>query len=302
MTFSSHSSPSFLLGAISEMLASAVFVFFAAGSAAIQPILGPGGGGVAGALFIGWVHGLVLFAMTFVTMPISGGHINPIIVIGLYVHKWVDWLIIKPRLRKGSAIQGNPGLKVLSERREIYMKKFTFWWFLGWIAAETVGSVLGSVLLLTVFGTGSTLGRPVIGAGFSVGNALAYEIIGGSLIYLVIITTITRFDELLFDPFVMGLTLAFITMLGSPISGAVINPLRHFGPTLVSNTWNPSIDWIWYVGPLLGLVSALLIFWVLYVSWWWVRLPYRVEKRSNVPTTTSSSSSGGGNRRRRIVQ
>ena len=82
MIFSGHSNPSFLLGAVSEALASAVFVFFAAGSAAIQPALGAGGGGVAGALFVGWVHGLVLFAMTFITMPISGGHINPIIVIG----------------------------------------------------------------------------------------------------------------------------------------------------------------------------------------------------------------------------
>ena len=275
---------------------------------------------MAGALFVGWVHGLVLFAMTFITMPISGGHINPIIVIGLYAHKWVDWLIIRPSLRSGSSDGSlNPGLRALSERKEIYMKKFTFLWFLGWIAAETVGSILGSVLLLAVFGPGSALGRPVIGAGFSVGNALAYEIIGGALIYLVIITTITRFDELLFDPFVMGLTLAFVTMLGSPISGAVINPLRHFGPTLVSNTWNPSIDWIWYVGPLLGLVSALLIFWILYISWWWVKVPNGAEKRSGdttaAATTTSSfiddnrrnysnnnNSSSSSSRRHRITK
>lgn len=58
----------------------------------------------------------------------------------------------------------------------------------------------------------------------------------------------------------IGLTLGFLAMLGTNVSGGAFNPARVFGPELVSNFWGPV--WIYWVGDLLGALIAVAVYFV----------------------------------------
>jgi Major intrinsic protein len=55
--------------------------------------------------------------------------------------------------------------------------------------------------------------------------------------------------------------IALAGLWGSPISGASMNPVRTFGPDLVSTTFTDY--WVYIAGPLAGAVIAVVIAFVL---------------------------------------
>jgi hypothetical protein len=56
----------------------------------------------------------------------------------------------------------------------------------------------------------------------------------------------------------VGFVIAFDVLMGGPLTGAMMNPARAFGPELVANDWDDF--WIWYVGPLAGGAIAALLY------------------------------------------
>lgn len=59
-------------------------------------------------------------------------------------------------------------------------------------------------------------------------------------------------------PLVLGLVHVALTIIGTPVSGASLNPARAFACAAMSNTWRE--HWIYWVGPFLGSCSASLLF------------------------------------------
>ena len=55
-------------------------------------------------------------------------------------------------------------------------------------------------------------------------------------------------------PLAIGLTLALITFVAGPLTGASVNPARTFGPALVSNHFDSF--WVYLAGPALGAIAA----------------------------------------------
>ena len=126
-----------------------------------------------------------------------------------------------------------------------------------YILTEIAGSLLAGVLLLAVFGSGGRLGTPLLGAGFSQFQGFAFEIIATTIVITVVLT-VSKKDWIHDLGLPIGLTVAVVNLIGTAISGAAFNPVRHFGPAVVSVTWE-GFSWIYYAGPAAGALLAFIL-------------------------------------------
>jgi len=55
----------------------------------------------------------------------------------------------------------------------------------------------------------------------------------------------------------IGGTVALDALFGGPITGALMNPARSFGPALAAGQWHQF--WIYVAGPLLGVFAYELV-------------------------------------------
>lgn len=63
-------------------------------------------------------------------------------------------------------------------------------------------------------------------------------------------------------PLAMGAALFTAQLVGLRWTGAAANPARAYGPAVVTGHWEGT-HWIYWVGPLLGTVVAVLVFWAM---------------------------------------
>lgn len=220
-----------------ELLGSMILVFTTAGSTAAVGVT------PADNVIVGIASGLGLMVAVWMAAPISGGHINPLVSL-LY------FLLDLTRYGRGYGTK--------EQRNEFYTRD-RMWELVVYVVAQLAGGLLAAVLLLSVFGGGTTLGTPFIT--FTKFHAFAFEIIGTSLLLLVsALLTNVRARHVMFVAVPRGMTLIFLTLFGRLISGAVFNWAGHLGPAVVSNTWNVSTDWLYYAGPAI----AVVIIWIIY--------------------------------------
>ncbi len=215
------------------------------------------------------------------------GHATPTVSLIILINELVVWRW-KPLER-----EGNYGGKLLAV-------------FLIRIVAQFIGGIVASALFFMVFGPESSLGRPVIVGIFALpvgafpAGAFAYESIASSILLLIIITILhgemvyekaTEIERVSHPATTISSAYAFLILIGTRISGGGLNMFEHLAPTLISNTWDhlddtndgiigKNVDWIWYVAPLIGVVVALLIYWVLF---------YISVKAEGTTTTTTNS-------------
>jgi len=255
--------PSLVAGPIAEFFGVLVVVFASAGVVAVQPLLP-----VASPATVALVQGFVLMGAIWAAGTWSGGHVNPLVTIMLFVHGMLE---------KG--LENAAGVKVKGGGR---MVNFEWYYALLWILAQFGGAVAAGALLLAVFGPDSPLGRPEVGiAGLAFGRAFAFEIVGSFVLFMTILLAIGYgADHALWAAVPIGA--ASITRESTCSGGRtgvsghgggaepMLNLLRLVRPRVDANdgVLGRNVDWIWYVGPLLGLVAALLVFWI-YYNWFW---------------------------------
>lgn len=154
----------------------------------------------------------------------SGAHINPVVTLGF-------WLMGK-----------------LDARTAV-----------GYVAAQLAGATIGSLPLLGwgAMGRSVVFGATLPGHGYALGTVVTGEaittfaMITGLCVFLGF-RPLRRFTPALFPPLY-----AAMVYLESPISGTSTNPARSLGPAIVSGRWDGW--WIYWVGPLLGTLAAILV-------------------------------------------
>jgi glycerol uptake facilitator-like aquaporin len=108
-------------------------------------------------------------------------------------------------------------------------------------------------------------GSPAIDPGLTSGEALVVEALITSFLVLVVFATAAdsrgAFKALAGLP--IGLIITVDILLAGPLTGAMANPARAFGPQLVDSSWDDA--WVWYAGPILGGAIAALIYDLLYL-------------------------------------
>lgn len=173
--------------------------------------------------------GLILTAMVYSTVGISGGHLNPAVTLAMW----------------------------FAEKISVTNAVF-------YICVQLLASISASYLLLWIYGQKSIqfiLGGPIIGADITAQTAIAIEaILTAALIFAVFATTVDRRGPVSFGPLVIGMVVLASGIFAGPLTGAALNPARAFGPLLVSGTYSSILVWI--IGPfsasVLGFVYKYL--------------------------------------------
>jgi len=159
-------------------------------------------GGIS-ALEVALAVGFSYLALLFATIHTAGGFLNPAVTISLWLAK-----------------------KISGSRACFFL------------IAQILASFLAAETLFILFGQNAVqfhFGQPAFGLGVSAQTALIAEsLLTGGLIFAVFGTVVDRNGPGSFGPLVVGLYLAAATIIAGPISGAVFNPARVFGPSLLS--------------------------------------------------------------------
>jgi MIP family channel proteins len=207
-----------------EFIGTLVLVLVGCGSAVF---LGADASG--GHLAVALAFGLSIVAMAYVIGNISGCHINPAVSLAMLVSK------------KLSAID-----------------------FVGYVCSQILGAIAGAGILKYL---SSATGIDQTGALGS--NGIGELGILGAIVVEVILTFIFIFTILGVTSdekkgsvagIVIGLTLAFVHILGIPLTGTSVNPARSIGPAIFAGGDALINVWIFIAAPLVGAVLAAFVF------------------------------------------
>lgn len=215
---------------ISEFIGTAVLVLFGCGTAVVTGGLTAGTGvGTFGVLTIALAFGLSIVAMAYVIGNISGCHINPAVSLAMLINK------------------------------KMSLKDFALY-----VVAQVLGAFAGIGILYCI-GSNSNLGVASLGAnGFDAASAVGLNM-GGAILVEIILTFVFIYTILGVTSdekkgsvagIVIGLTLAFVHIIGIPLTGTSVNPARSLAPAVVLGGEALKQVWVFIVAPFVGSAIA----------------------------------------------
>lgn len=211
---------------VCEFIGTAVLVLFGCGSAAIA-------GGTLGTLGIALAFGLSIVAMAYVIGDVSGCHINPAVTLAMFLSK------------------------------KISFKECAFY-----MIAQVLGAILGIGLLYVIM---KSAGMEIVSLGqngFGEASAVGINMIGAILVEVILtfvfiftILGVTSNEKMSsVTGIVIGLTLAFVHIMGIPLTGTSVNPARSLAPALFLGGEALKQVWVFIVAPFIGSALAALTF------------------------------------------
>jgi aquaporin Z len=216
---------------LAEFLGTFWLVFGGCGSAVLAagiPALGIGFHGVSLAF------GLTVLTMAYALGPISGGHFNPAVSIGL-------------------ATAGRFPAKELP----------------GYIVGQGLGAIAASGVLYVVASgtTGFTLAGGFASNGYadhspgtySLGACFTIELVLTAFFLLIILGSTEKIAAPGFAPIAIGLGLTLIHLISIPVTNTSVNPARSTGPAIFVGGWALSQLWLFWVAPILGAVVGAVL-------------------------------------------
>ncbi len=221
---------------IAEFIGPFALVFIGAGAiltAGSQGWLVPGQSNGGTLVMIALANGLAIGLMVAAAGHISGGHYNPAVTVALFISG------------KISAIKS-----------------------VAYIVVQLLGAVVAALVLKQLFDESNvsfTSTVPAInydgdGDAVIVGrtNAIILEfILTFFLVYVIHGVAIDSRGAQAIAPLAIGLTVTMSILMAGPLTGATMNPARHFGPALVDGQWKDT--WIYWVAPIAGGVLASIV-------------------------------------------
>lgn len=207
-------------------------VFGGCGSAVLAaafPALGIGFAGVALAF------GLTVLTMVYALGPISGGHFNPAVTVGLWC-----------------------------------AKRFAAKDVLPYIIVQVVGAIAAAAVLYVIASgkDGFSLSGGFASNGYgehspgqySMVAALVTEFVLTFGFLTVILGSTDKRAPAGFAGIAIGLALTLIHLISIPVDNTSVNPARSTGPALFAGGWALAQLWLFWVAPLLGGAVAGFIY------------------------------------------
>lgn len=207
--------------------------------------------GVAIALGVSVIVGACAFG------PVSGGHFNPAVSVGLAVAGRLRW-------------------------REVP----------GYVVAQLVGGLLGAACVLgLVAGRGSGAVRELLAGGFAsngygahspsgvaLPSALLVEVVGTAVFVFVILGVTNARSAPSIAPIPIGITLTLLLLVAIPVDNAGFNPARSVATAVFAGgPWVAQL-WLFVLAPLAGAVIAGATNRVLFETAAAAPVPHRVER------------------------
>lgn len=193
---------------------------------------------------------LVLVAVGGATVNARfGGH-----VISLSAQVTAPGLMVGVVILSMGAVSGahlNPGVSIaFAIRGDFPWRRVP-----GYIAAQFVGSILATLLLVALLGRQGSAGLTLPGPGVSEGAAMVWELILSVGLVTTILGTASGAQNVgPMNAIGVGGYIVLAGLIGAPVSGASMNVARSLGPALVFG--NATAWWVYLVGPLAGGVIA----------------------------------------------
>jgi aquaporin Z len=171
-------------------------------------------------------HGIAIAVLVSSLMPVSGGHLNPAVTLGLFAARKVDG--------------PTTGAYVL---------------------AQLAGAVLAAALLKWLLPAGAVsltnIGTPAVAASVTQVQAVAIEAIFTFLLMSAVFGTAVSSQAPKVGGFAIGFAVFVAGVVAGPLTGAALNPARAFGPALLALEFHAQA-WYW-IGPILGATLASLL-------------------------------------------
>jgi MIP family channel proteins len=182
----------------------------------------------AGLLGVAFAHGLAIAVMVAATAAISGAHLNPAVTIGLLVTGRISiggaFSYIAAQLIGATAAAGLLVITLRDQMLPIAVGTPTPGPELGMAQVFVIEGVLTFLLMFVIFGTAAVRAEPAVGGLF------------------------------------IGLTVTLDILMGGPLTGAAMNPARHFGPAVFAGPAFLAQSWIYWLAPITGSISASLLY------------------------------------------
>lgn len=207
-------------------------------------VLGGCGSAVLAAAFpelgIGFVGVSLAFGLTVLTAayalgPISGGHFNPAVTVGLWAGGRFPAAHIAP-----------------------------------YIAAQLAGGIVAAAVLYVVAsgrtGFSVTDGFAANGygehspGGYTMGAALVSELVMTFMFLVVILGATHRRAPVGFAGIAIGLALTLIHLISIPVTNTSVNPARSTAPALFVGDWALGQLWLFWVAPIVGAAIAGFVY------------------------------------------
>jgi len=210
---------------VAELIGTMVLVFMGCGSAIV---LGCDTSG--GHLAVALAFGLAIIATAYVIGNISGCHVNPAVSLAMLLNK-----------------------------------KLNLTDFVGYVISQIAGAFAGAGLLKLILSLGADSGLKDLTGGLG-SNGVANIGVAGAIVVEIILTFIFIFtiigvtsDESKSGVagIVIGLTLAFVHIIGIPLTGTSVNPARSLAPAVFAGGDALSNVWVFLLAPLVGAVLAV---------------------------------------------
>ncbi|HBM97406.1 TPA: aquaporin [bacterium UBP9_UBA11836] len=211
---------------LAEFMGTAMLVFFGCGAAILHKV--PTSSVGCGYLGVAIAFGLVLMAMVYSIGPVSGCHLNPAVSLAM----------------------------VILGRMET--KDFT-----GYLVAQVMGAFVGAFLLYAIIGSHEILGVAKGSFGCNGFGDASNTQISGTIAFLTeVVLTFCFVSTVLFVTskpeyasvagLVIGLCLVAVHIVGLPLTGTSVNPVRSLAPACVKGGQALAQVWVFIIAPLIG--------------------------------------------------
>lgn len=188
-----------------------------------------------GLLGVSLAFGLTVLTGAYALGPISGGHFNPAVSLGLVIGKRFDAAALP-----------------------------------GYIVSQVLGAVAAAaVLYLIVSGKADFTGVGGFASNgyganspghFSLLAVLVCEVVLTAIFLIVILGATAKRAAGGFGGLAIGLCLTLIHLVSIPVSNTSVNPARSTGPALFAQTGAMGDLWLFWLAPLMGAVLGAMLY------------------------------------------
>jgi len=213
---------------LAEFIGTFWLVLGGCGSAVLAATFPDTGIGLAG---VSLAFGLTVLTGAYALGPISGGHFNPAVTVGLWAGGRFPARHIGP-----------------------------------YIAVQVAGGIVAAAVLYAIAsgkpGFDAAAGFAANGYGehspgnYSLASSLITELVMTFMFVLVILGATHTRAPVGFAGLAIGLALTLIHLISIPVTNTSVNPARSTGPALFAGAWALSQLWLFWLAPLLGAVLA----------------------------------------------
>jgi len=187
-----------------------------------------------GFLGVALAFGLTVVVGAYAFGPISGGHFNPAITLGVAAAGRFPWSEV-----------------------------------VGYIIAQLVGGVVGSSIIALIASSGSGFFSKAHANGFAsngfgdhspghfgILGAIVVEIVFTAIFVYVVLGTTAKIGAVGFAPLAIGLSLTLIHLITIPIDNTSVNPARSLAAAVYGGGWAWAQLWVFIVFPIIGGLLA----------------------------------------------